>query len=273
MSEGKQPVHRPRNLVKLLFIGTVVLLIVGSLGIATATFASKSNPVTAAKHQPTPTKAPGNKNPYPPNTGTLALNDALKNNSKGYGWEVSNDGNGNICSFTNGVYQVQAHAYQTTSSMNACIENKKTFSNFAFEVHAKVTKVVNLPPPNPPSQGCAALLFRYTRPAVHTLYSDTFYTFTVCPDGHYVLSYARGYLYPMASGQTRAIHQGLNQDNVLGLVANGTKFDLYINYQLVKKVLPSHYTRLYAIGDVGFGATSDMNTVTTQFSNTRLWTF
>src|SRR5260370_21532816 len=43
-------------------------------------------------------------NPYPPHTGSLALNDPLKDNSKGFRWDVGPFANGGSCSFTGGGY-------------------------------------------------------------------------------------------------------------------------------------------------------------------------
>jgi len=88
---------------------------------ATTTFESSpnaTNPVSNASAPSTTTSGTTNSDPYPP-SGTLALNDPLRDNSRGYGWQTSPPASSNggfSCQFTGGAY----YAYSQDNIYNTC---------------------------------------------------------------------------------------------------------------------------------------------------------
>ncbi len=76
----------------------------------------------------------GTANPYPPNTGTLALNDSLSDNSNGYFWSENNDSTGR-CEFSGGAYHDSVLPH--VSSHN-CFAVTTNFNNFAYEVQMTI---------------------------------------------------------------------------------------------------------------------------------------
>src|SRR5438132_348194 len=62
-------------------------------------------PAVHTTPQPT-TTANSSQNPYPPNTGTLVLNDPLTDNSRGYKWDESSFSGTGTCGFTGGAYHI-----------------------------------------------------------------------------------------------------------------------------------------------------------------------
>ena len=94
-------------------------------------------------------------NPYPPNGGTLTINDPLSNNSKGYGWEVG-ERDGGFCTFTGGAY----HSNIPQSGVfHSCLALATSFADFAFEVQARVV-----------SGTTSGIVFRADRTTTHLYY-------------------------------------------------------------------------------------------------------
>jgi len=60
--------------------------------------------------------------PYPPNTGTLAIDDSLSGNT--FGWFQGNDVTGS-CEFVGGAYDINNHL---------CTNGYSNFGNFAYEI-------------------------------------------------------------------------------------------------------------------------------------------
>jgi hypothetical protein len=204
---------------------------------------------TATAFAPTQTAASGaSQNPYPPHLWTLALNDPLRDNAQGYGW----DENAN-CVFTGGIYHVGGSGQNT----NACFAKSTNYSNFTFQVQMNII-----------NGGCGGLVFR----ADNT--SFKLYTFVVCTDGTYgLLSYtSAGGTWLINPTSFAAIHTNLNQANVLAVVASGNKFDLYVNLEHITSVNDSTYNH----GQIGVVAVvvgqGDQSGVEVAFSNAKVWT-
>jgi len=138
-------------------------------------------------------------NPYTHN-GTLALFDPLSDNSKGVNWAQDPTN----CSFKDGAYHDNASDPRFS---DYCLANSSDFSNFAFEVQMQLVK-----------GDSGGIVFR----AENTSSANRLYAFYVGVDGSYTLNRQNGSSFPvLASGNNAAIKQGLNQTNVVAVVAQG----------------------------------------------------
>jgi eukaryotic-like serine/threonine-protein kinase len=183
------------------------------------------------------------------------LNDPLRDYSKGYNWQEMSDKNGS-CTFREGAYHakmVQGAAYVTP-----CSAQNTDFTNFTYEVQMKILH-----------GDCGALLFRSASTTTN------YYYFEVCVDGTYAL-----YLYGksiasnagtfIAPHSDIAIHKGLNQTNVVAVVAQVSTLDLYVNHSQVASISDGTSTN----GQIGVAADGSMSNSSTEvaFSNARVWT-
>jgi hypothetical protein len=174
----------------LLLVLLILILIAGSVGVtftlarssapfppkgsitATASLttplatATTSQPLaavspTASTSLPTPiatvTGQATLQNPYPPFTGTLVLNDSLKDNSKGYSWEEGTRDQG-TCTFTQGAYQADI---PLAGYFHSCLAMSPNFKNFAFEVQMTLV-----------SSSAGGIVFRANRATTHLYYFD-----------------------------------------------------------------------------------------------------
>jgi len=187
-------------------------------------------------------------NPYPP-FGTLAVTDALSDNSQGHGWdEFPTNSLGGACQFTGGAYHVSA---SKAGYSNFCLASKSNFRNFAFEVQMRII------------QGdCGGVIFRF-----QPINNGIFYYFEVCQNGTYTL-------WKSYSGQLRntatsaAIHTGLNQSNLIAVVANDSTLDLYVNNQKIDSTSDSTYSQ----GEIGVEASYQTGPTEVVFSDAKVWT-
>jgi hypothetical protein len=176
------------------------------------------------------------------------LTDALSDNSQGYGWsEFSPNSIGGACQFIGGAY----HVRETKSGyLNACFAEKSNFSNFAFEVQMRIIE-----------GDCGGLLFRS-----QSTNRQTFYHFEVCQDGTYAFFESFSNTLREHSSST-AIHPGLNQSNVIAVVANNHTLDLYINRQKVDNINDSTSSQ----GEIGVVATYRADPTEVVFSSAKVW--
>jgi hypothetical protein len=72
--------------------------------------------------------------PYPPQHGTLVINDPLRDNSAGYNWEIKSNSAGH-CAFGKGTY----HALVTqVPGLYYCRAQSLTLTNFAVQVNVTI---------------------------------------------------------------------------------------------------------------------------------------
>jgi len=184
-------------------------------------------------------------NPDPYNTGTLAFFDPLQDNSRGNLWPDD----GSLCTFSGGAYNVSV----TGQGNNLCESSAAPdLTNLTAEVQMKIV------------QGdCGGFDIRNDS-------VGNYYIFQVCQDGSYTFALSTQQSSPLASGKSSAVKTGLNQANLLAVVANGSSFSLYINHQHVKDVSDSTNTH----GGVGLLA-DDIHSASTTviFTNLKIWTF
>jgi hypothetical protein len=249
----------------VVLVGLALLLIVvigGGLALLTShkhsgqTTTSQATPKATSRPAPTPTPDL-TKNPYPPGTGTLVVNDPMQDNSKGNEWDESTTpitgGGSEICQFNNGAY----HVIRTVRGSLVCLAQASSLtpSNLAFE--AKLTVIKG---------DYAGIAFRINS------VQETGYVFGIGVGGDYVID-TFNFRAPvsneftiLAKGSSSAIKRGWNQSNLAAIVANGANISLYINGQPVTQIQDNTYTQ-GQIGIYGYGqTTSDIET-----QGVRMW--
>lgn len=190
--------------------------------------------------------------PYPPNSGSLALNDLLRDNSGGYDWPEGNNAIGNACQFAQGGYHVSV---ARAGSFYYCIAGANVFTNFAYEVRMTILRG---------DEG--GIIFRADGA------NHKFYYFRVGRDGSYGLySYVDStgaHARTLVSKMTPAVRTGLNQPNLLAVVAHGTSITLYVNNQRIDSVVD----KTYDFGQIGVAAANATSATEVTFSSARVWT-
>ncbi len=126
--------------------------------------------------------------------------------------------------------------YEDTSpfavGQNVGLAENTNFSNFAFEMQVNLLHEIIISD----FDSCAGISFR----ARSSRGND--YAFIICPYrkhvGHFAVQLDLDHYFQkvLASGDTPAIHLGLNRWNLLAVVAYGSRMDFYINYQKVASV-------------------------------------
>lgn len=286
-ADGRRP-GIPRG-TKLLLIGLALVLVIGSAGFlyiaiakqrtinnahatatvqaklagthaaATATSQAITTVIAAAQTQATATAIPATatatalQNIYIQATrGRPALNDPLGDNSKGYGWDTSSF-TGFPCEFTGGAYHVKS---QTRSFFTLCLAQGIDYSNFAFQVQMTII-----------TGDSGGIVFRADGA------NDRYYLFNILSDGTYGLAL---YVDNIAShtrtldyGSSSAINTGLNQPNLITVVARGSSIDLFVNQQYVTGGSDSTYSH----GQIGVMAYEYYgNSTEVVYSNAKVWT-
>jgi eukaryotic-like serine/threonine-protein kinase len=223
---------------KVLLIGLALLVVVGGLVFFYFPYFNYFQRVQLLNAAPP--------DPYA-TSGSIALNDPLRDNSNGYFWG-SNDSHG-TCQFAGGAYQVgisQGYSHYCTASTT-------NFSNFTYEVTLTIL------------QGdCGGIIFRGNDT------NGTGYLFWVCQDGTYAfyLDTSSTQSTLSTSSSSSVINTGLGQSNVIAVVANGSTLDLYVNQQKIDSVSDSTYNH----GQIGVDATSLGTATEVVFRNARVWT-
>ncbi len=261
---GKAIVDRPPGFFtgrKLLLLALALLVIVGGIAFSLVLFhQNPAGPVTTLKTvgpAATPTT------PATPTTlqvttvtsasiptGTLVLDDPLRDASKGYRWDQTTLSGGR-CGFANGAY----HIADTQPGIISCSPEAKVpaLGNLTFQVQMTII-----------SGDEGGLAFRVNQSTTQ------YYYFAVASDGSYHLDLVEGSLNLPSSllqGSNAAIKKGLNVPNVLAAVANGSQISLYVNNVLIGKVTDS----TYASGQLGLVAGDMGNTTDVAFSDAKAW--
>jgi 3-keto-disaccharide hydrolase/zinc ribbon protein len=263
--QGQPPPRRFPMGLTILLIVLAILLIIGGGALfyytaiyqpnriheqATATAAVQLTTTAQTQAHLNATATAATENPYT-HSGTLALTDSLSDNSKGYKWSEAPMN----CRFTGGAY----HAIAPDAHFSDyCLASITDFSNFAFEVQMQIIQGDD-----------GGIVFR-----VENTNPNQYYVFYIGQDGSYFLNMANGSNYPiLASGtNTAAINQGLNQTNVIGVLARGNAITLYVNHRQIADVTDGTFSH----GQIGFLASpqgSGGHPTEVVFSNARVWTF
>jgi len=201
---------------------------------------------TSENVKPSPTSGTANEsNPYVPSESNLALQDPLINNSGTAQWDDIGR-----CVFTSGSY----HIFKPNAPLVTCTANNTNFSDFTFQVSMTILQ-----------GGCGGMLFRNDGPSDDWDY----YLFEICQDGRYGLMLDDAQSLIPLQDKNPAINVGLNQPNVIAVVASGKNMDLYVNQQKINSFQDGTRTK----GRIGVFV-DPRGTVPTEvaFSNVKIWT-
>ena len=263
MSGSDDRVHLPTHIV-ILLAGVILLFVGGGAGLVYFSIANHTAPLqntpttqvqattsATAQATPTPQASPTistGQNPYPPHTGSQTLNDPLKDNSKGYRWDIGPFANGGSCSFTGGSYHV---GVSLQGHLLACNAEAVTFSNLTYEVQMTILKGDR-----------GGIFFRQ----VGT--QGPYYYYSIKIDGSYELDSFDGTIsHVLQRGTSPAVKTGLNQPNLLAVVAQGSNIDLYVNGQSILHITASTTSS----GLIGVAADATDQPAEVAFSNARVW--
>ena len=240
----------------VLLVGLVLLLILAGAGISLIALHQHgtSNITTNHTNAGTATSSPAraSTNPYYSKQGTLALNDPLRDNSKGYLWDITNTPGEGGCGFANNAY----HALQDIiigGGITGC--NPEAFTppkDFTFQVQMTIV-----------SGDAGGITFRVA--------NSNFYLFAITSDGSYHFDVVNGNGLALPSvlkqGSSSAIKRGFNQPNLIAVVALGNTFDLYVNNQHIDTVTDGNLSS----GNIGLAAEEVSNPTDVMFSNAMMW--
>jgi hypothetical protein len=181
-----------------------------------------------------------------------ALNDALSSQN-GNNWDVvSNSGEGS-CSFKDNAYHVTA---QQADYLYLCFAASPNFSNFAFQVQMTIL------------QGdYGGIIFRANGA------SSKYYYFRVGKDGAYDLSVSHDtsstHDQLLKSGIAPSIiTTGLNQPNLIAVLADGSNIYLYANQKFLAQV----HDTTFQSGQIGvFGGNFESKSADVAFTNIKVW--
>ena len=208
---------------------------------ATATVSANATATTVASHYPFSSR--------------LVLDDPLYDNSHGNQWDESANGTGGRCQFTEGTYRA---SNGQAGYFYSCFAEKTAFSNFTYEVKMKIIK-----------GDAGALLFRAD------VANSKYYYLEVRQDGYYecdLFTDSSGHYQTLASGSIPSAisgyYTGLNQNNVLGVVAQGSTLQFYANGQRFAQVTDSTYSH----GAIGVAGEDDTNSTDVAYTDARVWT-
>jgi len=253
----------PRNIV---LAGLVLLLVVaGVVGaliftrnnpagnnnvVATTTAVARVHITATARAQATATASfiAANPNPYPPHRGTLVLSDSLRPDSSNNGWD-----RGGTCVFKGDGYHISV---SNTNFFNDCINSKTSFSNFTYQVTMKIIK-----------GNAGGIIFRADSA------NNKYYLFRVGEEGIYVLSQYVDNVGAHSKILSRSFclhcNLGLNQTNVLAVVADGHSITLYVNNQQIASINDSSYDR----GQLGVIAYPYSDPTEVVYTSAKVWAF
>ena len=196
---------------------------------ATATAISAQSTATAVSAQATATaiaiQATATAYANIMDQGTQAIRDPLQDNSQGHNWNITKLFGGGGCEFTKGAYL----SYMPQQGpFSLCFAQATNFNNLTYQVKMKI---------NLGTQG--GIIFH----ADSTTGSFYYFHINNHNDTYGLDIYSGNVLsQTLSQGPVPSMLTGLGQTNLLGVVANGNKIDLYVNMQYVTSVNDSTYT-------------------------------
>jgi hypothetical protein len=157
-------------------------------------------------------------------------------------WQQFTVSDGGRCGFADNGYQA---AMPTLGHVVQCLEQTYSFSDFAFQVQMTIHSGAN-------GDG-GGLVFRSTSGAVYRL--------RVGVDGSYDLTSTD------ARGTSSAIKTGVNQANLLTVIAQGGLLSLYVNKQCIIQIGSTASSQ----GQIGFMAVAWSQAVNVTYTNVQVW--
>jgi hypothetical protein len=175
------------------------------------------------------------------------LNDSFEHETNA--WENNNEGS-NICTISDNAYHIRTNP---RDKISYCFNHESSYDNFLFQV----TMTIN-------HADTGGIIFRskenYKTCYMLTLYSNGIYALVMAMNGVVgkILIFDRN----------PAIHTGMPQTNLIAVMAQGNKFDVFINRQFVG----SAEDNTFSTGDLALIATSTLaGTGDVSFHNAQLW--
>jgi serine/threonine protein kinase len=184
-------------------------------------------------------------NPYPPNTGTLVLNDPLVNNSQIWDWQLGTNNNNATCAFVKGGYDVTQPAQ---GFFHSCTAYNTNFSNFAYEVEMSMV-----------SGDYVGITFCKES-------TNLYYLFRIYTNGTYSL-YRNvdaniDDAVPLANGPV-----AFSETGIIGVVDNAGTISLYFNRQLIGSATDNTFTH----GQIAVLTGNNTTSAETVFNNAKVW--
>jgi ATPase domain predominantly from Archaea len=248
-------------ITRLLTFMLVLLFIAGSSGLfytqyylpnlqhanATATATAQAFGTSIARANATVTAAINAvRNPYLPYQGTLAVNDPLYDNSRGYQWDEES---GN-CQFPGDGY----HVFTAVNSYTVwCAAFATNFRNFVYQAQMTILKGT-----------AGGLIFRADAN------NSKLYDFQINRDGYFYLFIYTGdptAATKLEEGQISNFHKGLGQSNLIAVAAQDDYITLYTNRQYVTRVTDSTLGQ----GQIGCEARDDATPTQVVFAHAKVW--
>ena len=181
-------------------------------------------------------------------SGKPMINDPL--NSPGSSTWRASGGIGNSCAFTNGAYHLSMSG---NTFITQCFSKAGSLSDFAFQVRMTITQ-----------GSLGGLVFRVDDT------QSNYYFFFVRSDGFYglLLHTSTNQVKLLNYGPSSAINAGLNQQNLLTVIARGSSIYLYVN----KQYIATANDPTFRSGGIGLFASREVNpTGDVAFSNAQVW--
>jgi serine/threonine protein kinase len=208
----------------------------------TATAPPKTNPTQQPVATSPPQQAP---TPTPLPKQALVLNDPLTAQDANQWSAFTYAGGAGGCGFSNGAY----HATITQAgSFAVCTAQATNFADFTYQVQMTILSGT--------TNDGGGLIFRSS--------NGSAYRFRVGVNGTYDLV---DQVHTLTSGSSPAIKTGLNQTNLLTVVAKGSSISLYVNKQFIANVHDS----LSNSGSIGMMAVDFTNPTDVAFNNAKVW--
>jgi hypothetical protein len=186
-------------------------------------------------------------------SGNPTLNDPLSGQD-GNNWNVVSTSGEGSCKFSGNAYHAAA---QQSDYFYACFAATPNFSNFAYQVQMTIV------------QGdYGGIIFRADAA------KSKYYYFRIGKDGAYDLSTSHDTTFShdqlLKSGNAPSIiKSGLNQPNLVAVVASGSNLYLYVNQKFLAQV----HDNTYKSGQIGvFGGDFTSKSADVAFTHTQVWT-
>src|SRR6266487_319984 len=239
------PLPPRRNFHRLALVASFLLTIIVAF-LMVVNFSHAFNDTSVHKNTSVPTSvqvsifSPG---------GTLFLNDPLRDNSKGYGWDET-EGH---CTFRGGAYHV------TTSNPNnyECNTNspRADYSNFAYQVSMKIDQGTK-----------GGICFRFT------VNDQTGYCFFLDLNGQFILEKVN-FNTPredvLVTGKSSNFVTGLGKTNQIAVRAQGSTIDLYINGHFIRSATDSNFSH----GQIGVFLVYPGFFTEAEFTDAKIWVY
>jgi hypothetical protein len=220
--------------------GTLTLVL---LGLCLLTACTSGTPNSTQTLTPTPTHPPQSIYELATSRSPF-LSDSLSNNRELYPWREGTDKIG-MCVFTGGAYH---NIEPTPGSFHLCSPLGVILRDFVFQVQMTIVK-----------GDAGGIAIRANSKGGYG------YNFLINQDGSYELNVDFTII---QGGSSSAIKVGLNQSNLIAIVAQGNTFDLFVNKHYITSVNDSTYSE-GAIGTVAHATSKPTEVV---FRNAMVWT-